>query len=221
MANEPVALSELFGLQELDEEQVMTLLESEEFKPVRENVASALKGIPVPDGFFKEMIREVSELLDIDVHAILLSAWGVSKEFRKYLKKNSYPPDETVLVPLGEHTVTSKHRPSLKPTVGKIPLKEVHFNVDLALKLDGVILKMRNGRIMAVTIGFCEAEGDVMFGSFKLAEKKGEFSQLLGTIELGDGIPINEPGSRVHEVIGLVNKSRRLLKTETKPAKAT
>ena len=202
MKNTRASLSQLFGVKDIPQDRLTELVESKEFEPVKESISKTLKGLPVPDNFFEKMIEQLSALLKIDTLAILLSSWGASKELLKYVNRDEYPPDEIVLLPLAEHTITSTHKPSLKPSIKNVPLAEIQFNINLALKLKGVILKLQNGRIMEVTIGGCNANGTVKFQDFKIVEKKGEFPELLGSFDLGEGIPINEPAEKVHETIG-------------------
>ena len=51
------------------------------------------------------------------------------------------------------------------------------------------------------TIGACSAKGAVKFQNFTIVEKEGEFPELLGSFDLGEGIPINEPAEKVHETL--------------------
>ncbi len=201
MKNSPASLNQLLGVKDIHDDRLTKLVESKAFEPVKESISKALKGVPLPENFFKKMMEQVSALLKIDTRAILLSSWGASKELLKYVNRDDYPPDEIVLLPLAEHTITSTHKPSLKPSIKNVPLTEIQFNVDLALTLKGVILKLQNGRIMELNIGSCEAKGAVKFKDFTIVEKDGEFPELLGSFDLGEGIPINKSAEKVHETL--------------------
>lgn len=73
--------------------------------------------------------------------------------------------------------------------LGKIP-----FQVDLALVLKGVVLKIQAGRIKTVRTGSCQARGSLKCENLLLLEKKTQVIELPGLIDLGEGVAIGPAG---------------------------
>jgi hypothetical protein len=203
MENAPT-LNHFLSIKDLSKKQLSEIVRSKEFKPVKDKMAKQLKGIPIPEKFFEEIFKQLGELLHIDVRAILLSVWAKSEEFGKFLNTEDYPPGEIALVPLAEHTITSEHSPSLKSFINKIPLGEMKFHVDIELALKGVILKIQDGKIMGGAIGSCAGKGSITYGDdHVLMQKESEPWELPGSIDLSDGIPIQE---QLHDFQAILSK---------------
>lgn len=200
-------LNHFLSIKDLSKKQLSEIVKSKEFKPVKDKMTKQLKGIPVPKKFFEEIFNQLSELLNIDIRAILLSVWAKSEEFGKFLNTDDYPPGEIVLVPLAEHTITSEHDPSLKSFLNKIPLAEMKFHINVELALKGAILKIQDGKIMGGTIGSCAGKGSITYGDdHVLIEKESEPWELPGSIDLSSGIPIQEQLDDFQEILSKIIK---------------
>lgn len=203
MENAPT-LNQFLSIKDLSKKQLSEIVKSKEFRPVRDKMKKQLKGLPVPEKFFEEILKQLSELLNIDIRAVLLSVWAKSEEFGKFLNTEDYPPGEIVLVPLAEHTITSEHAPSLKSFLNKIPLAEMTFHINIELALKGAILKIQDGKIMGGTLGSCAGKGSITYGEDQvLLQKESEPWQLPGSIDLSDGIPIQE---HLNDFQGILSK---------------
>ncbi|UCE06852.1 MAG: hypothetical protein JSW07_02085 [bacterium] len=194
-------LKKFFSLEELSNSRFAELEKSKEFKSIRGKISKKLKGMPVPKDFFKLMLNQVSDLLNIDMRAILVNAWTKSGKFFEYSDMEKYPADETFYVPLAEHTITSEHKPSLKPVINNISLGEIVFTIILELTLKGAVLKIRDGRIIEVFLDAGKGKGAIKYGDFSILEKEIEELKLPGSIRLGKGIPINEQVGDVYHII--------------------
>ncbi|RMI19778.1 MAG: hypothetical protein D6681_02745 [Calditrichaeota bacterium] len=197
-------LNRFFAVKELAGELYSRIVDSDQFRPIRRKLQKQLKGIPLTDGLWNEIFQEVNKLLNIDLRAILINAWGASKELIKYTNPKKYPPDETILIPLAKHTVVSEHHPSIRPTVNGVSVGDITFDVVLELALEGVILRVEQGRIMGFTIGACKAKGTLDFGEFSLLKKEGKIPELGGTVRFEKGIPFNEPVEKIHTALKVV-----------------
>jgi hypothetical protein len=153
------------------------------------------------------IVKQLSELLKMDVYAILLCAWNKYGEILKYSDSKKYPHEETFVVPLAEHTVISEHEPSLQLTLNKMPLGEIELDVRLALHLKGVLLNIKEGRIMAVTLGSCKGEGSVKYDDICLFERTSETFKLPGFVELEKGIPLHETSANIHYLVDTLAKA--------------
>ena len=197
------ALSDFFPVKEFAEDHLFELAQSKDFKSLKENISKDVKGLPA--GFFELMIKQVSDLLHIEIGAILVKAWSEYEEFLEYRDKEKHPPDETSLVSLVEHTIKSEHVPSLKPVINNISLGEIKFGITLELTLKGAVLKIQDGKIMEASIGGCEGKGTVKYRDFTLLER-GSGTLVLPSIDLGEGVPIKGPGEIVRNIVDGVTK---------------
>ena len=206
MENSQTTLNHFFSTQEFIEKKLDDLEKSEQFNSLKENMGKALKGVTLPSGFYKLVIKQVSDLLKIDVHDILARGWRKYSEFLPYLNKDDYPPDKPAYVPLAEHTVVSEHSPSLNPVINNFSLGEIKFTINLEFLLKGAVLKIEDGKIMEAMIGTCEGKGNVQYGGFTILEMEGKEIAFPGSIDFGEGIPIEKPGEEVSKLLDEVTK---------------
>jgi hypothetical protein len=206
MQNNRTTLNHFFSTKEFIETRLNELEKSEQFKLLKENVSKTLKGVSLPAGFYKLMIKQVSDLLKINVQDILARGWSKYSEFLPYLNKDEYPPGKPAYVPLAKHTIISEHSPSLKPEINKISLGEIQFTIHLEFLLKGAVLKIEDGKIMEAKIGTCEGKGNVQYGDFTILEAKSQPVAFPGAIDFGEGIPIEKPGEEVSELLDEITR---------------
>ena len=77
--------------------------------------------------------------------ALLVDGWNKSRELRKYRDEAAYPPDEVIVAALSKHKLESKHTPHLELVVADRPVGRLHFQIDLALVIDGAQLTIQAG----------------------------------------------------------------------------
>lgn len=148
----------------------------------------------VPEGkghaVVNAVARHLDDLLGIEVSDILLRAWKKYEDLGRYNDPLRYPPDQLFLVPLTEHTISSKHKPALEIAAGKLFKKTIPFDIALELELTGFILEIQGGKIRTILTGECRGKGTVScMGTLLINRESGEI-RLPGSIALGDGIPI-------------------------------
>jgi hypothetical protein len=204
MAEGQITLNDFFSTDQVIDGQLDKLEKSEHFTTLKEKV---FKTVRLPAGIYKLLIRQVSDLLDINILEILAGGWGKYSEFLEYLDKEKYPPDETSFVPLIEHKLISNHSPSLQPIINGKSLGKIEFDVNLEFFLKGAILKIRDGKIVGVKIGTVEGKGDVQYDGFKLFETKSHLIGLPVNIDLNPGIPIIDPGEGASKMLDEVVQS--------------
>ncbi len=156
---------------------------------LKERIARDAGGVGWPVSF-SEIVNKIGDVLDIRMTDILVAAWRKYREIRKYSDSAAYPPGETFLVPLAEHTVRSVHHPGIEILVDEHPVATVELEIEIALRLEGAILRISDGRIKGITTGSCTGKGIIKCEGFTLLERKSEPYRLPGTIDLGEGIPI-------------------------------
>lgn len=151
----------------------------------------ALQGCKIPFPFFRDQAMEKAarDLMHVRVDTILLSAWGKHPLLKKYLDREKYPPDSTVTVAVGEHTVKSEHHPCLEAMVSGIGFR-INFGINIALALKSLTLIIRDGRIKSMKAGECSARGTVACQNVPIMEMPAQSFSLPATFDLGEGIPI-------------------------------
>lgn len=182
-------LGEFFAYQTLPQDAMVRAEAGETVSALRAKLAVDAKDIGWPAAL-NEIARSTADLLDMAVPEILVAAWNKYRFLRKYLDKDKYPPGETLLVPLAEHTVKSEHHPYLEILLGGQPIGKLTFTVSVALTLKGLTLKIRDGKIKAILTGSCEGQGVLKCEQIVIVEKQRALFSLPGEIDLGEGISI-------------------------------
>ena len=165
---------------------------------VSDCVFSAIKSKGSENGLTNQIAKKVAgevgtrfgELLDVSLVDIMGNAWQKYAALWKYGDPEKYPPSESVLVPLGEHTIDSNHEPAIEVLVGDKPILKLKFKIELALKPKSAIVRIQGGRIKEIQPGEVNAEGKIKFGEVVLAERKSRTVAFHRSIDLGDGIAI-------------------------------
>ncbi len=133
------------------------------------------------------LAEKIEEALDISFGEIVVDAWVRSLALARYLDTSRYPPDETVVTHLAEHTVYTKLSPSIDIFLGERKLRSIPVNVTLSLKLEGGIVTIRGGKILELQTGRGQASGALSVGGVKVAEKKLEPVELAGALTFEEG----------------------------------
>ncbi len=121
---------------------------------------------------------------------MLVEGWNKTRELRKYRDEAAYPPDEVIVVALSKHKLESKHTPHLELVVADRPIGKLHFQIDLALAIDGAQLTIQGGRIKRIATGKTSGTGTIRCEGAIVGQKEQKLGALPGTIDLGNGIPI-------------------------------
>jgi hypothetical protein len=193
MNNVQPTVKTLFGMEGVRAPQdVKTRIEKAgHVTSLRERISTTV-GKPVWPDAFDEISRKVVDLLDMNLIDLLLGAWNKYQGLKKYLDKEKYPPTQSVLVPLGEHTVRSEHRPYVEVLINDEVVARITFQVALVFTVRGVLLLVQDGRIRSVKTGEIKGKGTVKCEEALLLEQDFRTVSLPGTVDLGEGIPIPE-----------------------------
>jgi uncharacterized RDD family membrane protein YckC len=143
-----------------------------------------------------EAQKALASELNVTLNDILGSAWTTIGKLRSAADPTLHKPDETVLVPLLEHTVRSKQEPVLEFTYNGSRAFSLSFSVELVLRLVGVVLRVRGGRIREIASGTCTATASLSVVDVKVAERTTREIRLPLRVHLGSGIPIIGPHPR-------------------------
>ncbi|MGH7390137.1 MAG: hypothetical protein ACREM3_11885 [Candidatus Rokuibacteriota bacterium] len=141
-----------------------------ESREIKEALANAAPGLPIGtvlDG----VSRAVQELLDVPVSDILVGGWERARDVRAAIQKTRDSDDATELVPLLGHTITSEHRPYVEIVKDEVAIARLVFPLKLELRLEGVVLRVRRGRIGEILAGTVKIKATMKFGDFVVFEK--------------------------------------------------
>jgi hypothetical protein len=155
-----------------------------EAREIKEALANAAPGLPlgtVLDGIG----RAVQDLLDVPVSDILVGAWNRSRDLKAAIEKTRASDDATELVPLLGHTITSEHRPSVEIVKDEVAIARLVFPLSLEFRLEGVVLRVRKGRISEILAGTVKVKATMKFGDFVVFDKALAPMSVPGALMVG------------------------------------
>ena len=155
-----------------------------EAREIKEALANAAPGLPlgtVLDGIG----RAVQDLLDVPVSDILVGAWNRSRDLKAAIEKTRASDDATELVPLLGHTITSEHRPSVEIVKDEVAIARLVFPLTLEFRLEGVVLRVRKGRIREILAGTVKVKATMKFGDFVVFDKALAPISIPGALTVG------------------------------------
>jgi hypothetical protein len=190
---EALTLNQLFSTETGLSDKQMTEAEScDSMVELKKRLTQEAKTVwPIARGI---ILKKLVEMLNIRVPDIMVAAWNKYEAIAKYTDGKQYPPSETYMVPLAEHTIESVHKPSLEICLNNQPVGEIKFEITLFIKVEGIILEIKGGRIMKVHTGSCKGGGSLKCEGQLLLKKETSPFELPGTIDLGEGVPIPKLG---------------------------
>jgi hypothetical protein len=136
------------------------------------------------------LMHRAAEMANIPLANILLPAWRKYRELEKFADPQAYPQEDTELVSLLEHTVQSEHKSSLEILFKGVTVKLIDFTIAAELTLEGVVLQIRGGRVMAIKAGSVKGKASLAMESQIVLERPFAAVSLPGKIDLGDGVPL-------------------------------
>jgi hypothetical protein len=122
--------------------------------------ARSVRPAQAPSASFADAVAlELHGLLDISVGDVLVGAWNRARELQDALEQTREKADQTILVPLVDHTIKSEHRPYIDILQNDVAIARLEFSVHLELDLDGILVRVRSGRIDGILTGRLKAKG--------------------------------------------------------------
>ena len=147
-----------------------SLASGPEANQIKAALAKAAPGLPL--GTLVEGIsKAVQDALDIPVTDVVIGAWQRARDLRAALETTRESAEATALVPLLSHAITSEHRPYVDIVVEGVPLARLVFPVKVEFRLEGVVVRVRQGQIADILAGSIQVKGTLKFGDFVLFEK--------------------------------------------------
>lgn len=143
----------------------------------------------------QELAKEVGKVLDVGIaDEVLLGAWKKWDEVLEYGDPAKLPPGQSALVTLRKHSVHSKHKPHVDLLIKEIEVGRLEIELEVALDLEAVQLKIQDGKIWQIRAGSCAGRGNLIcrFAGkpvYKLEKKSRKFD-LAGAISFEEGVEL-------------------------------
>ena len=162
--------------------------EAAELKEELSRKSKLIQWSVVRDILFDKTVK----MLDIPLLTFLLPAWQKYREVMEFADAEKYPPNETEVVSLAEHTIKVLHHPYLQVTYRGMVLTNARFTFTLEaeLALKGVILRIQDGKIISIQAGAVKGSGELLLEEQSIIKKDFGSYELPGSIDLGDGISL-------------------------------
>ena len=146
------------------------LAHAPEASQIKAALAKAAPGLPL-GALLDGIGHAVQDALDAPVTDILVGAWERARDLRAALETTRRSPDATAVVPLLSHSISSTHRPYVDVMAEGVPLAHLVFPVKVEFRLEGMVVRVRRGRVAEILAGTVKVKGTVKFGDFVLVEK--------------------------------------------------
>lgn len=134
---------------------------------------SASPGVPdfVMNLAASEAQRDIHDALHADVFSLLARGWCLAKELHAYTNTMQYPPEQTSIVFLGEHSVSTDLHPVVTLCIGAMRLHPLRFTLTLAANFRSAGLLIRGGYIIGLAAGDCDVSAQLRYGSIDLHKR--------------------------------------------------
>ena len=98
------------------------------FRKAKPQIAKNLIGVKLPPAFYEKLILKLCEALDLKIGNILVAGYRKHREITSYRDKEN-PPEGYHTVTLTEHSLVSKHKPTVQPVLNQVPLAKFEFDI--------------------------------------------------------------------------------------------
>jgi len=115
---------------------------------------------------------EVGKLLDLSVERVLFDGWMKLERFKKCVEESKVHPEDAFFQDLDDHEIASTHKPRIELRYGAVKVADLDFEIELALKVKGVRLEVRGGKVVCATAGVFSANAKLSLHDQVLVEKK-------------------------------------------------
>src|SRR5262249_47550887 len=129
----------------------------------------------------REARAAVTDLLDISLTGVLLSAWRTHHDLTTAARNTLIVPGSTELVPLAEHQITSTMHPSVTVLAAGHNMATTHLDLPLLFDVKAVLAGIRAGLLVERPSGPCDVTATLAIEKTDVASKQISF-ELPGAI---------------------------------------
>jgi len=160
-----------------------------QLKEVQEKIRKELRSVDM-FALSGTLLNKVAALLDDPFVDSLAGGWSKCGEILKYRDRKKYRPEDTFLVALAEHTMSSEYRPSIDMLIKDVPIKTLDFVVNLAIEVEGFQLEIQDAKIRRVRTGKFRGTGQVSLAGTQIYQRALATVALPGVVDFGEGLAI-------------------------------
>jgi len=186
---EDLTIGELFALSPDGPADVAAGLEAKDFQEIEKQISSLSEPIP-----WSRVQSETSSVIAAALNTSLLDAWASAwkkcQDLKNDAEESRRSPDAVVLSRLAEHTIKSTLHPYVEVFFGPKMLQKITFDVTLATQIKGLVLGLKNGRVVSIQLAQCQWTGSIGTRGVTLVKRKLTTLDFPGRITLKHGIPL-------------------------------
>lgn len=169
MKYEEITINHLFGEKNITPEKLSAMDKNAKFDSLKQEIKRKEK-IFQWEKIQDEISENCTKLLNVSLKSILEKSWEKYEEVNQYLDTEKYGNENTFLIPLVEHTVVSEHHPKIEVSLAEMHLTDIVFDIHLELILNGIVLKIGQGKIQGVNVGKCKSKASLSCENILLFE---------------------------------------------------
>jgi hypothetical protein len=114
-------------------------------------------------------------------------AWKKVDELAEYAEETRRNPDKPKELVLGEHTIKTEYSPEVVILVRDTEIGRINAHITLSLKIQGLILVIKEGRIVRLRGGTCQPSGRIE------VEKQLVYEKKLDPVDVLLDLPLPKP----------------------------
>jgi hypothetical protein len=190
---EELTIRDLFAVSPDNSPELAAGLEAKDFREMEKRISSLSEPVP-----WNRVQSEISGLISEALNGSLIEAWACAwekyQDVKNDVEESRKSPDALVLSRLAEHSIHSTLHPYVEVFLGSNLVQKVPFDVTLATQIKGLVLGIKNGRLVSLQLVECEWSGTIAVHGAVLVERKLAKLNLPGRITLKHGISLCAPG---------------------------
>lgn len=168
---EELTIRDLFALPLESPPELAAGLEPKDFESLHRKLTALAEPVPW-SRLQSEVAGQVSAALSTGLLDAWATAWKKYQDVQADVEESRKSPEATVLSRLAEHSIDSTLHPSVEVFLGPAKLEKITFDVTLTTEIRGLILGLKDGRLISIQVAQCEWTGSISVKGITLVERK-------------------------------------------------
>jgi len=143
-----------------------------------------------------EIAKVVASVLGPELVDVLKAGWQKWEQLTDAARRSLEEPDESEIVELEDHRISSIHRPHIDVVVDGEVLSSIAMELEIAIDIHAVTAVVSSGRLSALRTGRADIAMDVKIEGVQAAVATTQVDLSI-EVPLGDGIPLVDPDAVV------------------------
>lgn len=141
------------------------------------------------DGAVEAFSAAVTDLLRVDLVGVLVGGWRTHRELQAAGRRTLMAPGAAEVVEIGQHRVSSEHRPYVDLLLNGVKVGTIHFTLTLVLDLTAAVATVRGGALVDVRPSRAVITVTLKSEGVEVASRKAQLA-LPGVLSFGAGYPL-------------------------------